>query len=183
MILPIYLSGSNMLRQKCKPITPDYQGLQQLIDDMFDTMYNADGIGLAAPQVGKSIRLFVIDATPMVEDDPAADGFKKVFINPEILECSGEESKFREGCLSIPEIREEVVRKSKVKIRYFDSDFKEYIEEYDGICARVVMHEFDHIEGVLFVDLLSPLRRKMIKKRLGNIASGKTQAPYKTTVL
>ena len=182
MILPIYLSGSNVLRKKCEPLTPDYEGLRQLILDMFETMYNADGVGLAAPQVGKPIRLFVVDTTAMSEDDPAAEGFKKVFINPEILEYSGEESKFREGCLSIPEIREEVVRKSKVKIRYFDDDFNERIEEYDGIRARVIMHEFDHVEGVLFVDLLSPLRRKLIKKRLGYIASGKTQASYKTTV-
>ncbi|MDR2562357.1 MAG: peptide deformylase [Prevotellaceae bacterium] len=180
MILPIYLSGSNVLRKECEPLTPDYEGLQQLILDMFETMYNADGVGLAAPQIGKSIRLFVIDSSPMYDDDPNAKGFKKVFINPEILEYSGEESKFREGCLSIPEIHEEVVRKSKIKIRYFDSDFNEHIEEYDGIRARVIMHEYDHIEGVLFVDLLSPLRRKLIKKRLENIAAGKTQTNYKT---
>jgi peptide deformylase len=179
MVLPVYLYGSSVLRQKCEPVTPDYEGLQQLIADMYETMYNADGVGLAAPQIGKSLRLIVIDAASMDEDYPDAAEFKKVLINPEILERSGEEWKYREGCLSLPEIREDVTRKSKVKIRYFDENFKEHVEEYDDIRARIIMHEYDHIEGVMFVDLLSALRRKLLKKRLENIKSGKAKAQYK----
>ena len=179
MVLPVYLYGSNVLRQKCEPVTPDCEGLQQLIADMYETMYNADGVGLAAPQIGKSLRLIVIDANSMAEDYPAAEGFKKVFINPEILERSGEEWKYREGCLSVPEIREEVTRKSKIKIRYFDENFNEHLEEYDDIRARIIMHEYDHIEGVMFVDLLSALRRKLLRKRLENIRAGKTKPQYK----
>lgn len=183
MILPIYLYGSNVLREESKIIEPDFPELNKLIEDMFETMYNAEGVGLAAPQVGKSIRLFVVDATPMSDDDPKAKDFKKAFINPKILERYGDPFVFREGCLSIPDIREDVVRDSIIKIQYFDENFNEYTEVYDGMVARIIQHEYDHIEQIMFTDHLSQLKKKLIKKKLTNIKNGKNQPDYKSKLV
>ena len=179
MILPIYLYGSEVLREESKPIEKDYPGLKTLVEDMFETMYNADGVGLAAPQIGKAIRLFVVDASPMSDDDPKAEGFKKAFINPEILERYGNPFTFKEGCLSIPNVREDVVRDSIIKIKYFDEDFNEHVETFDGVVARIIQHEYDHIEQILFTDHLSQLKKKLIKKKLSNIKEGKSNPSYK----
>lgn len=194
MIYPIVVYGDPVLRKKCVDIDENYEGLSQLIKDMYDTMYEANGVGLAAPQIGKAIRLFVIDATPFaeVEEDEEPEfseeemkqmnGFKKTFINARILEESGEEWKFNEGCLSIPKIREDVLRKPKLTIEYFDENFKKHTETYDGVIARVIQHEYDHIEGVLFTDKISPFKRKLISGKLADISKGKFRADYKTRV-
>lgn len=183
MIYPIVVYGSPMLRKVSEEMNKDYQDLETLIEDMFETMAVSDGVGLAAPQIGKSIRLFVIDATPMAEDDASLEGFKKVFINPKIVDYSGEKWGFVEGCLSLPEIREEVFRTSKVRIEYYDENWQFHSEEYDGVKARIIQHEYDHLEGILFVDLLSPLRKKMLKGKLVNITKGKAKAAYKTKLI
>ncbi len=183
MIYPIVVYGSPVLRKVAREIGPDYKDLHQLVEDMWETMYVSDGVGLAAPQIGKSIRLFVIDGAPMAEDDPSLESFKKVFINPQILEESGDKWTFTEGCLSLPNMREDIVRKSKIRIRYFDENFREYNEEYDGIRARIIQHEYDHLEGVLFIDKLTPLKRKLLKGRLNDIAKGKSNASYRTRVV
>lgn len=183
MIYPIVVYGSPLLRRVSKEIEKDDPNLPKLIEDMFETMYVSDGIGLAAPQIGKSLRIFVIDGTAMVEDDPALEGFKKVFINPEIIEESGDKWTFTEGCLSLPNIREDVIRHEHIRIKYFDEDFIEHDEEFDGIKARIMQHEYDHLEGVLFVDKVAPLKRKVLKGRLNDIAKGKSNAAYKTKVV
>lgn len=182
MILPIYVYGSNVLRRKADKVDKDMSNLQQLIADMFETMYYADGVGLAAPQIGHSLRLFVVDASAMEEDDPIAKDFKKVFINPEILERFGEKELFREGCLSLPELREDVLRETKIRIRYQDEKFQLHEEVIEGIPARIIQHEYDHIDGILFSDHLSLLRKKLIKKRLKNISEGKVATSYKTKI-
>lgn len=186
MILPIVAYGDPVLRKVAEPITAEYEGLSALIDNMFETMYQASGVGLAAPQIGKAIRLFVIDATPFADDEELTaeerkqlEGFKKVFINARILEETGEEWAFNEGCLSIPDIREDVYRHEKIRIAYQDEHFKEYEEEYDGLIARVIQHEYDHIEGVLFTDKLSALKRRLLKSKLGNISKGKIRVDYR----
>lgn len=183
MVYPIVVYGSPMLRKVSKDIDKDYQNLDKLIQDMYETMEASDGIGLAAPQIGKSIRLFIIDASPMAEDDPALEGFKKVFINPQIVDETGDKWGFVEGCLSLPDIREEVSRPSNVNIEYYDEDFNFHTETYDGIRARIIQHEYDHLEGVLFVDLVSPLKRKLLKGKLNSIAKGKSNAPYRTRIV
>ena len=175
---PIYVYGSSVLRKEPEHITKDYPNLPQLIDDMYVSMYASDGVGLAAPQIGKSIRLFVIDASAFDEDYPEATDFKKTFINAVIYERFGEDESFEEGCLSVPGIRENVVRKTKIKMRYQDEDFVEYDEEFEGICARVIQHEYDHIDGKLFVDHLSPLRKNLIKSKLAKIAKGDFKSQY-----
>ena len=144
---------------------------------MFETMTNANGIGLAAPQIGKSIRMFVLDTSPL-EDEEVAE-FKQVFINPEIIEETGEKWLFEEGCLSIPEVRENIERKAKVRISYYDENWVEKEEEFDGIIARIIQHEFDHIEGILFTDHLTPLKRRLLKGKLGNISKGKVETTYR----
>lgn len=179
MIYPIVAYGDPVLRKKAAPITKDYPKLKEIIDNMFATMYHSQGVGLAAPQVGMSIRLFVIDATPFKEDDDEADGFKKVFINAEILEEDGEKWKFNEGCLSIPGVREDVSRKEKLWIRYYDENFEEHEEEFSGLPARVIQHEYDHIEGILFTDHLTPLKKRLLKGRLTDISKGIVDAEYK----
>ncbi len=184
MILPVVAYGDPVLRKRGENVDKDYPGLQELIDNMFETMYNAHGVGLAAPQIDKSVRIFVVDTTGFVDDDEDEDveelkGFKKVFINPEIIEEEGEEWAFNEGCLSIPEVREDVVRHEKIRIKYLDREFNEHEEEYDGLKARVIQHEYDHIEGILFTDHLSPLRKRIIKGRLSNISKGKISVGYK----
>ncbi len=183
MILPIVAYGDPVLRKKGEDITADYPDLQQLIDDMFETMYNASGVGLAAPQIGRSIRLFVIDTTSFVEeneeDEEGLKDFKEVFINARILEEEGKEWAFNEGCLSIPDIREDVSRQEEIRIEYYDRDFNRKEAVFSGLKARVIQHEYDHIEGILFTDHLSPLRKRMIKGRLSNISKGKLNVAYK----
>jgi peptide deformylase len=178
MIFPIVAYGTPVLKQKAKDITSDYEGLEELIDDMFETMYEANGIGLAAPQIGKSIRLFIVDGSPFDDEDDMQD-FVKIFINPQIIEQEGEEWDFNEGCLSIPDIREDVKRKPKIRIRYQDENFDEIVEEYDGVKARIIQHEYDHIEGVLFTDYLSPLKKRLLKRRLNDIAKGDIRVSYR----
>lgn len=186
MIIPIVAYGDPVLKRKAKSITKDYTELAQLIENMYDTMYGASGVGLAAPQVGRSIRLFIVDTSPFSEDEEmdAAEqeqlaNFKKTFINTEILEEVGEEWPFSEGCLSIPGINEDVFRKPTVTVKYRDEDFKEHTETYEGLIARVIQHEFDHIEGKLFTDKLSSLKKRLIKSKLTNISKGKTDVSYR----
>jgi peptide deformylase len=182
MILPIVAYGDPVLKKKAKEIDADYPNLTKLIADMFETMYNANGVGLAAPQVGKSIRLFVVDATPVAEGedgDPTCEDFKRVFINPIILEEEGEEWSYEEGCLSIPNIREEVKRKPTLKIEYYDEKWDLYEEELDGFAARVVQHEYDHIEGVLFLDLISPFKKTLLRGKLTDISKGNVDVKYR----
>lgn len=194
MVLPIVVYGDPVLRKIGEEIDKNYTGLDQLIKDMFDTMYGAKGVGLAAPQVGKAIRLFIVDTKPFTELDEDEESeysreemaqmnnFKKIFINAQIKEETGDEWKFNEGCLSIPKIREDVLRKSKLKIEYFDEHFKRHTETYDGVIARVIQHEYDHIQGVLFTDKISPLKRKLISGKLNDISKGKINADYKVKV-
>lgn len=190
MILPIVAYGDPLLKKEAEEIDPDFPRLKQLIDNMYETMYNASGVGIAAPQVGQGIRLFVIDTAPFAEDaeedgktDPAEveklKNFKRVFINPIMVSEEGEEWPFSEGCLSIPGIREEVSRKSKITLEYYDEHFELREEVFDGLIARVIQHEYDHIEGVLFTDRLSPLRKQLIRKKLAEITQGKTKVDYK----
>lgn len=179
MIYPIVAYGDPVLRKKAAPISADYPKLTELVDNMFKTMYHSQGVGLAAPQIGLAIRLFIIDSTPFSEDDPGADGFKRVFINAEIIDQEGDKWKFNEGCLSIPGIREDVERKSRLVIKYQDINFESHTEEYEGIKARIIQHEYDHIEGILFTDHLSPLKKTLLKGRLLDISKGKADADYK----
>jgi len=179
MILPIVAYGDPVLRRKGDEISKDYPALQELIQNMFETMYHAQGVGLAAPQIGKSIRLFVVDASPFEEEEPDAKDFVQVFINPEILSSTGEKWKFNEGCLSIPGVREDVERKPNITIRYYDEAFDYFEEDFTGIIARIIQHEYDHIEGKLFVDHLSPLKKTLIKGKLYDISKGRVDAAYK----
>ncbi|MGZ3883450.1 MAG: peptide deformylase [Bacteroidia bacterium] len=194
MVLPIVVYGDPVLRKVAVNIDKDYPNLKQLIQDMFETMYQANGVGLAAPQVNKPIRLFVVDATPFAETEEGEEpeyskeeieqmnNFKRVFINAKILEESGEEWKFNEGCLSIPKVREDVERKPKIRIEYYDENFKKHTEDYEGVVARVIQHEYDHIEGILFTDKISPFKRRLISGKLNSISKGNFSADYKTRV-
>lgn len=177
MIYPIVVYGDPVLR---KPAVNIEQGaeVKELVSDMFDTMRVAQGIGLAAPQIGKSVRLFVVDGT-VIEDDPDMQGFKKAFINPEMLEEIGKAWEYEEGCLSIPNIREKVSRKEKLRIRYYDEDWNLHEEDFDGMKARVIQHEYDHIEGKLFIDYLAPLKKRMLKGKLSDISKGKVSTDYR----
>ncbi len=187
MILPIIAFGDPVLKKGAEEIEESYPDLQQLISDMFETMYQAKGVGLAAPQIGKSIRLFIVDGSPFADEegeepDPKANGiehFKKVFINPIIEEESGPKWSFQEGCLSIPKIRENVIRNEKITLTYFDEKWNFHEEVYDGYAARIIQHEYDHIEGVLFTDHLNPLKKKLLHKRLVNISNGEISIDYK----
>jgi peptide deformylase len=185
MILPIYGYGEPVLRKKTVEIGKDYPDLDQLIENMYETMYKAHGIGLAAPQVGLNIRLFVIDATPLAEDEEYVDikeelaNCKKVFINPKITKRGGELWKFNEGCLSIPDIREDVKRLENITIEYYDQNWNKKIENFSDVRARIIQHEYDHIEGTLFTDLLSPLKKKLLKGKLSNISKGKVDTEYR----
>jgi peptide deformylase len=188
MILPIVAYGDPVLKKEGKEIDENYEGLKELIDNMFETMYQASGVGLAAPQIGKSIRLFIVDASPFADDqdeekpDPKAKGlesFKKVFINPIIEEETGEDWAFQEGCLSIPTVREDVFRKEKITISYYDENFKFHEETLEGYAARVVQHEYDHVDGILFTDHLSPLKKRLLNKKLNNISKGEVEANYR----
>jgi len=186
MILPIVAYGDPVLRKKAKAISADYPNLDALIANMYETMYNALGVGLAAPQIGLPIRIFLVDASPFAEDEDLSDDerkqlkdFKQTFINAKILEEKGDEWAFNEGCLSIPHIREDVFRKPKVKIEFQDENFETHIKEFDGLLARVIQHEYDHIEGILFTDKISTLKKRLIKGKLSNISKGKISIDYK----
>jgi peptide deformylase len=186
MILPIVAYGSPVLKKKAVEITQDYPKLEELIANMFETMYNANGVGLAAPQIGLSIRLFVVDAQPFSQDESLNDeevkeleSFKRVFINPKLIEENGVEWDFSEGCLSIPDIHEDIFRKPEIKIEYLDEQFNPKTEVLSGLTARVVQHEYDHIEGVLFTDRISNFKKRLIKSKLNNIAKGKIDVGYK----
>lgn len=193
MILPIIAYGDPVLRKVGVEITKDYPGLDQLIKDMFETMRASAGVGIAAPQVGKAIRLFIVDTTPFVNGERNEDeedeftpeereelgNLSKAFINPTITIEEGEIWAFNEGCLSIPKIREDVYRKPKIHIEYYDENFKFIKETYEGIAARVIQHEYDHIEGKLFTDRISPLRRRLLKGKLADISKGKVSVTYK----
>lgn len=186
MILPIIAYGDPVLRKEAEEITKEYPQLNELIENMFETMYEARGIGLAAPQIGLPIRLFVVDATPFEDDEDLSEEeqkfvstFKKVFINAKIVEESGDEWAFNEGCLSIPDVREDVFRQPNIVIEYLDESFKKQKESFSGIVARIIQHEYDHIEGILFTDKLSPLKKRLIKGRLENISKGKVSIDYR----
>lgn len=180
MIYPIHLYGHPVLRKETEEITPDYPQLKALVDDMFATLEKAGGVGLAAPQIGLAIRLFIVDLDPFKEEDPAFAGVKKVIINPEILWRSEDEfTTVEEGCLSIPDINEKVERPAKIKIKYYDLNFEEHIEEHGDWMARVMQHEYDHIDAHLFIDRISPLRRRMIKGKLTAIQKRKVTPRYK----
>ena len=186
MILPIVAYGDPVLKKKGKEITKAYSKLDELIAHMYETMYAAFGVGLAAPQIGLPVRIFLVDTSPFAEDEvftpeeqEVLKGFKKTFINAQILKEEGDEWPFNEGCLSIPDVREDVFRKPNITIEYFDEDFKKHTESYDGLIARVIQHEYDHIEGVLFTDKLSSLKKRLIKGKLTNISKGKINVDYK----
>ena len=186
MILPIVAYGDPVLRKTCSDIEPDYPELDSLIANMWETMYKANGVGLAAPQIGKPIRLFLVDTSPFAEDEELSpeereelNGFKRVFINAKIESESGSKWAFNEGCLSIPDIREDVNRHPEIQITYMDTDFKTRTETFDGLLARVIQHEYDHIEGVLFTDKISSLKRRLLKGKLTNISKGKISVDYK----
>lgn len=179
MILPITAYGHPTLKKVAQDIDKDYPNLDKLIDDMFETMYYSKGVGLAAPQIDQSIRLLVIDATPYGDDFAEAKNFKKVMINARIIEESGVEWAFNEGCLSVPDIREDVMRKPKIRIKYFDQNFNEFEEEYEGVAARIIQHEYDHLEGVLFVERLAPLKKMLLKRKLTDISKGNIKIDYR----
>ena len=186
MILPIIAYGDPVLRKTGKDITNEYPNLDALLENMFETMYEARGIGLAAPQVGVPIRLFIVDATPFEEDEELTEEeraflstFKQVFINAKIIKETGDEWAFNEGCLSIPDIREDIFRNDTIKIEYLDENFEKYTKKFHGIVARIIQHEYDHIEGVLFTDKLSALKKRLIKGKLSNISKGKIKVDYR----
>lgn len=186
MIYPIVAYGDPVLRKVAKDIDTNYPKLSELLDSMFETMYNAHGVGLAAPQIGMPIRLFIIDATPFAEDEDLSEeeqkqlnGLKKVFINAKMIDETGDEWPFNEGCLSIPDVREDVTRNANITIEYFDENFTKHTEKFSGLAARVIQHEYDHIEGILFTDKLSPLKKRLIKRRLANISKGKIKVDYR----
>lgn len=186
MILPIVAYGDAVLKKKAKEIDKDYPKLDELIENMHETMHGAYGVGLAAPQIGLPIRLFLVDTEPFAEDEEYTEeeqeqlkNFKKTFINAQILEEEGDEWAFNEGCLSIPDVREDVFRQPKIKIQYQDENFETHVEEYDGLIARVIQHEYDHIEGILFTDKLSSFKKRLIKGKLTNISKGKIRIDYK----
>ena len=187
MILPIIAYGNPVLKRIADEIPENFEGLSSLLADMFETMYAAKGVGLAAPQIGESIRLFIVDGSPFANEegeeiDPKAigiEGFKKVFINPIIEEESGDLWPFQEGFLSIPKIRENVIRKEKIYVSYYDENWSFHRDEFDGYKARIIQHEYDHLEGILFTDKLSPLKKKLLSKRLGNVSIGIVEVDYK----
>jgi len=186
MILPIVAYGDPVLRKVGVEIDKDYPNLAEIIENMKETMYNAQGVGLAAPQIGKAIRLFLVDTSPFGADEDLEEeertfleSYKKTFINAKILNEEGDEWAFSEGCLSIPDIREDVFREPKITIEYFDENFEKHTEVLEGLAARVVQHEYDHIEGILFTDKISSLKKRLLKKKLENISKGKVNADYR----
>lgn len=187
MILPIVAYGAPVLRKVCVDITPGYENLNKLIEDMWETMYASNGVGLAAPQINKGIRLFVIDSSQIFQNQDEEDkgkypdepGIKKVFINAHIQELDGNDWTYNEGCLSIPKIREDIVRPEEVVLTYVDENFEQHTEKFVGITARIIQHEYDHIEGKLFIDYLKPLKKKMLQGKLNDISKGKLKMDYK----
>lgn len=183
MILPIYIYGTSILRKKAEDITPEFPNLKELIDDMFETMFKSDGVGLAAPQIGKSIRVVVISLDCLKDDYPEYAGFNKAYINPHIIDMdTSETSSLEEGCLSLPGVHEPVRRPTRIRVKYKDLDFNDYDEWVDGYLARVMQHEFDHLEGKLFVDKISPLRKQMVRSKLQALLKGKVNCSYKVKV-
>lgn len=180
MIYPIVIYGSPVLRNKSVDIDASYPDFKKLVDDMFLTLTEASGVGLAAPQIGKNIRLFIVDCTPWGDEDPSLADYRRVFVNARIYERSEETDLFEEGCLSLPGIHENVRRPVRIRMRYLDENFVEHDEEFDGLPARVIQHEYDHIEGVVFTDRIAPLRRQLLKGKLLNLAKGKYRCAYKT---
>ena len=187
MVLPIVAYGNPVLRKVGKDITPDYPELNKLIDDMWETMYNSKGVGLAAPQINKDIRLFVMDSLQIIanleEDEkwdyPGDDGYKGVFINAKINSVNGEEWSYNEGCLSIPKIREDILIKEEINITFLDENFNKHTKAFNGVTARIILHEYDHIEGKLFIDYLKPLKKNLLKRKLDNISKGKISVDYR----
>lgn len=179
MILPIYAYGQPVLKKVGLDIDADYEGLEDLIANMWETMYNAHGVGLAAPQIGRAIRLFLVDTVQIQEEGEEAKGIKKVFINAEKIEEGGEPWTYEEGCLSIPDVRGDVKRPPQLKIRYMDENFVEHTEIFTGVNARVIQHEYDHIDGILFTEHLKPIKRRLVKRKLENIRKGKIASDYK----
>lgn len=189
MILPIVAYGNPILRKVAEDITPDYPGLPQLIEDMWETMYASNGVGLAAPQINKSIRLFVVDSAQIFanmdeqereeEAYPDAPGVKKAFINAHIVEELGDDWAYNEGCLSIPKVREDIYRAEEVTLEYMDEHFHKHVKTFTGISARIILHEYDHIDGKLFIDHISPLKRKLLKRKLDDIVKGNVRVDYK----
>jgi len=179
MILPVNIIGTSILKKVAVEIDKDYPNLQDLIASMFETMSNSDGLGLAAPQIDLSIRLFVVDGTDLAEEEPEFKDFKKVFINPKMVEEYGEDWIYGEGCLSLPGFYEDVKRKSKIRITYYNENFEFFDEHYDGVKARVIQHEYDHLDGVLFTDRLSALKKRLIKGKIESISKGKFNVKYK----
>ena len=182
MIYPITVFGDPVLRKIAKDIDQNYEGLEKLVDDMFETMHNADGVGLAAPQIGLPIRVFVVDLSPLGEDHPELKDFKKAFINPHIIEKEGEKILMDEGCLSIPGLREDVLRFSTIRMKYSDLNWEEHEVVFTGFTARVLQHEYDHLDGIMFVDYCSPLKRKILKGKLSDISKGKVSTSYRIRV-
>lgn len=180
MIYPIVVYGDPVLKKKARNIEKDELDLKQLLEDMFETMEAASGVGLAAPQIGKSIRMFVVDGSPL--EEKSMEDFRKVFINPEIVEETGGKWEYEEGCLSIPHIRENVTRPETVRIKYFDENWEEHEDVYEGMKARIIQHEYDHIEGILFTDKLTPFKKRLLKGKLQNISKGKVKADYRIAV-
>jgi len=178
MVLPIYLYGNSILKQRGGPVAKDFPNLSEVLSNMWETMYFANGVGLAAPQIGLSLRLFIVDSIQYYEKTESKKGIKKVFINPQIIDESGPEWSFEEGCLSIPKINAEVERKAQLKIKYQDEFFKEHIELYDEMNARIIQHEYDHIEGILFIDKIKPVRRQILQRKLEKIKRGIVNASY-----
>ena len=177
MILPIVSFGNSILRCKCSPVQEN-QPIEDILKNMYETMYNAQGVGLAAPQVGLDLSIFIIDTTPFCDDENNLIPLKKEFINPEIIDYIGKDESFNEGCLSIPGLREDVIRKDQIKIRYFDKNFNEHTEKYEGINSRVIQHEYDHLMGVLFTDRVSTLKKKLLKSKLNKIKNGDIEVDY-----
>ena len=182
MIYPITVYGDPVLRKTTTDIDQNYKGLEQLAEDMFETMHNAEGVGLAAPQIGLAIRIFVVDLSALGEDEPSLKDFRKAFINPQIIEKEGEKVLMEEGCLSIPGLREDVLRFDTVRLKYTDTNWEEHDEVFSGFPARVIQHEYDHLEGVMFVDYCSPLKKRILKGKLTDITKGQVSTSYRIKV-
>ncbi len=180
MIYPIVIYGAPALRERCEEVPENFPDLKKLTEDMFATMYEAEGVGLAAPQIGQNLRLVVVDCSPWAAEDPRLKDFRRAFVNPEIYERSEREDLFNEGCLSLPGLHEDVSRPVAVRIRYMDENFEQHDESFDGYAARVIQHEYDHLDGKVFTDRLTPLRRNLIRSKLLNFTKGKFRASYRT---
>lgn len=182
MIYPITVYGDPVLRKITTDIDQNYVGLGKLVEDMFETMHNAEGVGLAAPQVGLTVRVFVVDLSPLGEEEPLLIDFRKAFINPHIIEKEGDKVLMDEGCLSIPGLREDVLRYNTIRIKYFGQNWQEYDEVYTGFAARVLQHEYDHLDGIMFVDYCSPLKKRLLKGKLNDISKGNVTTSYRIKV-